>query len=446
MALRVCWRSCRDWTVLSRRLVVFSRQERASSRLKGNGTFNCGRSDPFSFTPACFITSDAFVSTLLKGNPEVGDYRLPVSVPLDNGEQTSLLQRRPDQPINSKILKVAIIGSPNAGKSTLSNQLLGRKVFAVSKKVHTTRKRSMGVLTEHDTQIILLDTPGLTTRSKVKRHQLEKSLLLDPWSTVTEADLMVVVVDVSDKWMCKSLDFQVLKCLAQNPDIPAVLVLNKVDKVKMKDRLLAITGELTCGVVNGRQLRVRPLIKPPGAEKRLKQDSVAFKDDDPSKLEDADDGDNTVLDKDRLKTLRNQKGWGGFKDVFMLSSLDKEDVETLKSYLMVAAKGGSWQYHSKVLTDQSPVELCTDTIREKLLEHLPQEVPYLITQDVELWEEDENGLNVSVKILTQKESHFRMAIGTGGQVIARIAQESSEQLTHIFLKEVKLRLSVKMKK
>lgn len=91
----------------------------------------------------------------------------------------SLLLRHPDQPENPKVLKVAIIGAPNAGKSTLSNQLLGRKVsillfkcrhcsvsgcliligyfpkvFAVSKKVHTTRNRALGVLTEGDTQIV----------------------------------------------------------------------------------------------------------------------------------------------------------------------------------------------------------------------------------------------------------------------------------------------------
>nr|XP_057933603.1 GTPase Era, mitochondrial [Doryrhamphus excisus] len=449
MALRLCWRLCRDAVVLPRRLVASARQEpEPASRLLKKG--NCGRGDSFLFTPACFITSEAFLNTLLKGSPaeaDDGSYRLPACVPPDNGEHMSLLLRCPNQPKNAKILKVAIIGAPNAGKSTLSNQLLGRKVFAVSKKVHTTRKRSLGVLTEQDTQIVLLDTPGLTTQSKVKRHQLEKSLLLDPWSTVTEADLMVVMVDVSDRWMCKRLDFEVLKCLARHPDIPAVLVLNKVDKVKAKDRLLDITGELTCGVVNGRRLHVRRSIKPPWAEKSPERDSEEFQDEDAAVFEDGADGDRTALDKEHLKALSTQKGWAGFKDVFMLSSVDREDVETLKSYLILAAKSGSWQYHSEVLTDQSPEELCTNIIREKLLEHLPQEVPYAITQSVELWQEDENGqLNILVKIHTKKETHLRMVIGTAGQMVARIAQETSEQLTHIFLKEVKLRLSVKMTK
>uniref|UniRef100_A0AAQ5XWZ6 GTPase Era, mitochondrial n=1 Tax=Amphiprion ocellaris TaxID=80972 RepID=A0AAQ5XWZ6_AMPOC len=308
------------------------------------------------------------------------------------GEQLSLLLRHPDQPDNAKVLKVAIIGAPNAGKSTLTNQLLGKKVFAVSKKVHTTRSRALGVLTKNDTQIILLDTPGLTTPSKVKRHQLEKSLLVDPWSTVKEADLMVIMVDVADRWMCSRLDFEVLKCLAEHPHIPAILVLNKVDLVKAKDRMLDITAQLTCGVVNGHRMRVRPDSNKP----------------------------NSTLSKEQLNVLRSQQGWPHFKDVFMLSSVDREDVETLKSYFMVAAKPGSWQYHSEVLTDQSPEDICTNTIREKLLEYLPQEVPYSITQ--------------------------KMVIGTGGQMVARIAQETSEDLSKVYLREVKLKLSVKLRK
>uniref|UniRef100_A0A8C5N778 GTPase Era, mitochondrial n=1 Tax=Gouania willdenowi TaxID=441366 RepID=A0A8C5N778_GOUWI len=329
-------------------------------------------------------------------------------------EQLSLLLRQPDQPDNAKILKVAIIGAPNAGKSTLSNQLLGRKVFAVSKKVHTTRSRALGVLTERDTQIILLDTPGLTTAQKVKRHHLEKSLLVDPWTAVKEADLMVVLVDVSDRWMCSRLDFEVMKCLAQHPNIPAILVLNKVDLVKAKDRLLDITAQLTCGMVNGHRIRIRPVIKPPWAKKR--QDT--------------------------------QLGWPNFKDVFMLSCVDKESVETLKHYFLLAAKPGVWQYHSEVLTDQRPEDVCTNIIREKLLEYLPEEVPYSVTQSIDLWqeEEEEGGIDIFVKLYTKKESHMKMVIGVAGQMVARIAQEAGEDLSRVYLQEVRLKLSVKLRK
>lgn len=444
MALRVCSRLFRDSAVFSRRVVASASQEPASRLLTaGNAACSRGGRNTFIFTPACFITSEAFLNRLTKGKPTEADGsfdRFPASVLPDSADQLSLLLRHPDQPDNSKVLKVAIIGAPNAGKSTLSNQLLGKKVFAVSKKVHTTRSRALGVLTENDTQIILLDTPGLTTPSKVKRHQLEKSLLMDPWITVKEADLLVVMVDVADKWVCHRLDFEVLKCLAQHPDIPAILVLNKVDLVKAKDRLLDITAELTCGMVNGRKMRIRPVIKPPWGEKKPERDSE-------SSLEEDSAEPNSVLSKEQLKTLRSQQGWAHFKDVFMLSSVDREDVETLKSYFMVAAKSGSWQYHSEVLTDQSPEEVCTNIIREKLLEYLPQEVPYSVTQSVELWQTAENGdIDISVKLYAKKETHMKMVIGTAGQMVARIAREAGEDLSQIFLREVKLKLSVKLRK
>ncbi|XP_029956775.1 GTPase Era, mitochondrial [Salarias fasciatus] len=450
MALRVCARFLRESAGVSRRLAVSVPQESSSRMLLTAGSAACSRGgrSGFIFTPACFITSEAFLNRLMKGKVAEADggiHRLPASVPPDRGEHVSLLMKHPDQPDNAKILKVAIIGAPNAGKSTLSNQLLGRKVFAVSKKVHTTRTRALGVLTENNTQIVLLDTPGLTTPSKVKRHQLEKSLLMDPWNTVKEADMMVVLVDVADRWMCSRLDFEVLKCLAQHPDIPAILVLNKVDLVKVKDKLLDVTALLTCGVVNGRKIRVRPVIKPPWAERRPERDPEPPADRDNAVPEDGAERD-SALSKEQLAALRSQQGWPHFKDVFMLSCEDKEDVDSLKSYFIQTAKPGRWQYHSEVLTDQSPEDVCTNIIREKLLEHLPQEVPYSMTQSIQLWQEGENGeLDISVKLYVKKPSHMKMLIGTGGKTISRIAQEAGEDLSRVYLRVVRLKLSAKLK-
>lgn len=385
----------------------------------------------------------------------------PASVPPNNAEQKTLLVNRPDQPENSKILKVAIIGAPNAGKSTLSNQLLGRKVFAVSKKVHTTRSRAEGVLTEDNTQIVLLDTPGLTTPSKVKRHQLERTLLVDPWNSVQEADLVVVLVDVSDKWACNKLDFEVLKCLAQNSNIPAVLVLNKVDLLKAKHKLLDITSSLTEGVVDGRKIRVssafRELPERRGLNSKVAAagvDAGAPESTDPSPQSPADlpqavtDGDgNRKLSKEELRQLKSRQGWPHFRDVFMLSAVDAEEVEALKRYLVLGAKPGSWHYHSGVLTDQSPEDICTNAVREKLLEYLPQEVPYNVSQIIEMWQEGENGqLDISLKLYVKKEGHMKMLIGQAGQVIARIAGEAGEDLANVFLCDVRLKITVKVKK
>ncbi|CAL1573854.1 unnamed protein product [Knipowitschia caucasica] len=436
MALRACGRIAAGSSFVCSQIVL-SRVQTASRLLLP------GRIDRT--FPARSTSSDALRSRLMKGTfteLESDSARLPASVPSDSGQQIALLMRHPDQPQNAKVLRVSIIGAPNAGKSTLSNQLLGRKLFAVSKKVHTTRTRAMGVLTKDETQIILLDTPGLTTPSKVKRHQLEKSLLVDPWNTLKEADLVVVLVDVSDRWMCGRLDFEVLKCLAQHPEIPAILVLNKVDLMKTKDRLLNITAELTCGIVNGRKTRVRPVIKPPSAEKQANVTPQSS-----PNVNNTDHAVGNALSKEQLRQLSSQRGWPHFKDVFMLSSLDKEDVETLKGYFLLKAKPGEWQYHSEVLTDQTPEQICTNIIREKLLEYLPQEVPYSLTQSIELWHEGTNGeVDISVRLYAKKETHMSMVIGAAGQMVARIAQEVSGDLSNVFLTEVRLKLSVKLKK
>ncbi|KAJ7997075.1 hypothetical protein DPEC_G00225160 [Dallia pectoralis] len=453
-------RSYRCHRALSKGMIGTTRSPRVANVLVPLGNVSplvrtgCAASRPgtsygqdFRIISACFISSDVFLSRVVKSNNVAETYdRCPISLPHDSVEQMSLLVKKADQPENAKLLKVAIIGAPNAGKSTLSNSLLGRKVFAVSKKVHTTRSRTLGVITEDDTQIILLDTPGVTTPTKVKRHQLENSFLEDPWNTVKEADLVVVMVDVSDKWACRKLDLEVLKCLTQYPEVPAVLVLNKVDLLKCKSKLLEVTADLTCGVVNGRKLRLKSVIKPPSTERRTGREPWS-----PARGDDTEIHGEVALDegskaKGGLRTLKTTQGWAHFKDVFMLTAVDTEDVETLKRYLFVTAKIGSWEYHSDVLTDQTPEELCKNIVREKLLEYLPKEVPYSMTQCIDLWHERENGeLDIAVKLYVTKEGHMKMVIGQAGQMVARIAKEAGEDLSSVFLRVVKLKLSVKVK-
>uniref|UniRef100_A0A452IW91 Era-type G domain-containing protein n=1 Tax=Gopherus agassizii TaxID=38772 RepID=A0A452IW91_9SAUR len=325
-------------------------------------------------------------------------------------EQDNLLVHQPDEPENPKVLRVAIIGAPNAGKSTLSNRLLGRKVFPVSKKVHTTRYKARGVITEEDTQLVTIGiiTPDDPYHFAYTLHNLEKSLIRDPWDSMKHADLVLVLVDVSERWTQNRLSPQVLQCLSQFPQIPSILVMNKVDLLKRKALLLDLVTELTEGVVNGKKLKVK-----------------------------------STSERD----LKNKKGWPHFQEIFMLAAVNGEAVETLKKYLLMQAKPGRWEYHSRVLTSQSPQEICDNVIRGKLLEYLPQEVPYTVLQKTEMWEEGPSGeLIILQNLLVQKETHVKMLIGVGGQLISRIAQEAGEDLMNIFLCDIRLKLCVKLTK
>lgn len=134
----------------------------------------------------------------------------------------------------------AIIGAPNAGKSTLTNQLVGAKVAIVTHKVQTTRARLRGILIDGDTQIILVDTPGIFR----PQRRLDRAMVDTAWSEALEADVVLLLVDAQ-----KGADAEVEAILERLAGIrkPVALVLNKIDRVR-KDRLLELTAQLSARV------------------------------------------------------------------------------------------------------------------------------------------------------------------------------------------------------
>ncbi len=126
---------------------------------------------------------------------------------------------------------VAVLGAPNAGKSTLINAMVGTKVSIVSPKVQTTRFRILGIAMQDDAQIILVDTPGIFTPKK----RLEKSMVAAAWGGAHDADFICLVIDAHSTWVEDS-DAIIEKLKASNRR--AMLILNKVDLVP-KENLLA---------------------------------------------------------------------------------------------------------------------------------------------------------------------------------------------------------------
>jgi GTP-binding protein Era len=131
---------------------------------------------------------------------------------------------------------VAVIGAPNAGKSTLVNALVGQKVAIVSPKAQTTRARLMGIALEGETQIILVDTPGIFAPNR----RFDRAMVAAAWEGTADADLILTVVD--GKAGAGPKVEQILEGLANRPE-KKWLVLNKVDVAK-KEKLLTLTEKL----------------------------------------------------------------------------------------------------------------------------------------------------------------------------------------------------------
>ena len=118
---------------------------------------------------------------------------------------------------------VAIVGAPNAGKSTLLNRLVGSKVSIVSPKVQTTRNRVLGVVIDGAAQIVFIDTPGIFA----PRRRLDRAMVKAAWRGVTEADLTLLLVDAQRQEMGEDTRRIIDGLKAQ--DRKALLALNKID-------------------------------------------------------------------------------------------------------------------------------------------------------------------------------------------------------------------------
>lgn len=134
---------------------------------------------------------------------------------------------------------VALIGEPNAGKSTLLNQMVGAKVSIVTHKVQTTRARIRGVAIEGDAQIVFVDTPGLFR----PRRRLDRAMVAAAWSGASDADVVVLLIE-AHRGITEGVR-AILEGLAERAGrTPVALAINKIDRVK-SEQLLALTQEMS---------------------------------------------------------------------------------------------------------------------------------------------------------------------------------------------------------
>lgn len=135
----------------------------------------------------------------------------------------------------SKVIYLAIVGMPNAGKSTLLNTLVGEKIAAVSPKAQTTRTRITGVLTREDTQYVFLDTPGLLQAKNLLGEQMQKQIR----SSLADVDCVLMVTE--SKGRIRSAEQALIRQLKAQ-GLPVILLINKCDAVKKADILPSIAA------------------------------------------------------------------------------------------------------------------------------------------------------------------------------------------------------------
>lgn len=277
---------------------------------------------------------------------------------------------------------VALLGRPNAGKSTLLNNLVGQKLAIVTPKAQTTRNRITGVcLHETETsngQLIFVDVPGVFIPKEKERF--EKAMVDAAWSGAADADHVLLMVDVS-----KPIDEEMEKVLqrAQTLSKPTHLVLNKIDLIK-RENLLAITADL-----NARM---------------------------------------------------------SFENTFMISALKGDGVEHLKTALADTLPQTPWLYPEDQLTDLPMRLLASEITREKCFFRLDKELPYSMTVETESWEDRADGsIAIHQNIFVQREGQKGIVLGKGGENLKQIGADARRDMSRQFGCKVHLFLFIKVR-
>ncbi len=281
---------------------------------------------------------------------------------------------------------VALMGPPNAGKSMLTNALVGQKVAIVTAKPQTTRNRIVGILTRKDAQVIFMDTPGVHALRGQTRGQLGKIMVQSAWQSFATAQCIVLVLD-GDLYLRKpefmERDLAPLIQPLSEEERPVIVVVNKVDLFHDKSRMLPL----------------------------LEQVSSLF-----PKAE-----------------------------IFPASALHRNGTGELLDLICSYLPEGEAQFPEEQLSTAPMKFMAAEIIREKLFERLYQEVPYSVAVDVEAWDEEEDRVIIHAVIYVARPSHKAMVIGRGGEGIKAIGTAARKEIKELVEKKVHLELWVKVR-
>lgn len=285
---------------------------------------------------------------------------------------------------------VAVIGAPNAGKSTLVNRLVGAKVSIVTQKVQTTRFPVRGVAMAGQTQIVLVDTPGVFK----PRRRLDRAMVRAAWTGAEDADVVLHMVDAAGELAAESgegkaadrrsaEDAETIIEGLKASGTKAILALNKVDEVK-RDRLLALAQRLF--------------------------------------------------------------DTGVYSEVFMISAANGSGVDDLKARLAELMPEGVWLYPEDETADLPVRLLAAEITREKLYLRVHEELPYAAAVETTAFKElKDGGVRIEQSIFVEREGQRAILLGKNGQTLKWIGAHAREELTEILDRPVHLFLHVLVK-
>ncbi len=279
----------------------------------------------------------------------------------------------------------AIVGAPNAGKSTLVNALVGSKVSIVSPKVQTTRMRVIGIaMTDlpddgpggSRAQVVLVDTPGIF---RIAKRRLERAMVAAAWQGATDADLVALVVDAE-----RGVGQETAAIVERLKDYRAqrFLILNKIDLVE-REKLLTLTAELNA----------------------------------------------------RLP----------FERTFMVSALKHDGIGDILTTLAAALPEGPFLYPEDQAADLPMRLLAAEVTREQVFLQLHQELPYEAAVETEKWEDRPDGSTRIEQIIhVQRDGQRAIVLGKGGARIKQIGARARHELGQMLERPVHLFLHVKV--
>lgn len=271
---------------------------------------------------------------------------------------------------------VAVVGRPNVGKSTLINALMGTKVSIVTAKPQTTRHRILAVHTTDQAQIIFVDTPGLHRKAgKAMNRMMNRTAA----NALADADLVLFIIEAG-RWTDEDSDvLQRLKSISA----PVVAVLNKIDLVHPKEKLLEAISAMA---------------------KRL-----------------------------------------DFVEILPVSAEKRDNLDALLPLIPGYLPESPALFPENMQTDRSTEFQVAEVIREKLTLSLHQEVPYGLTVQIERFEADEKRVTINAIIWVERDSQKGIAVGKGGSVLKRVGRAARLELKEQLGRPVHLELWVKVK-